>query len=196
MKKLGLVVFIVFIFSVLVGYFFGKYYPLMIGNAKQSTTVIDNASGKTKTVGTSDEIVLSTASLEEKLLPTANLILEKRYQDCKHTVVTESELPVEMANLTEDEIKQRYPAWIVKDFSKDSVTLYKLEDGLCGEHFVINEEDGNVVVYRLDEDYNKTLYEKTDIYTEYLPQEDVLRLKEGIYVYSTANLNSELENLE
>ena len=83
-----------------------------------------------------------------------------------------------------------------KEFSKDEVVLYKLADGLCGEHFVINDENGVVVVYRLDEEYNKSLYEKTDIYTEYLPDQDINRLKEGIYVYTVSDLNSELENLE
>ena len=46
------------------------------------------------------------------------------------------------------------------------------------------------------EDYNKNLYEKTDIYTEYLPSQDIERLKKGIYVYTVKDLNSELENLE
>lgn len=61
---------------------------------------------------------------------------------------------------------------------------------------MINDEDGVVVIYRLDEEYNKILYEKTDIYTEYLPAQDINRLKEGIYVYTVSDLNSELENLE
>ena len=78
----------------------------------------------------------------------------------------------------------------------DKVTLYRLASGLCGEHFIIEDENGVVVVYRLDEDYNKILYEVTDIYTEFLPEQDIERLEDGIYVYTVSDLNSELENLE
>ena len=51
-------------------------------------------------------------------------------------------------------------------------------------------------MYRLNENYDKTLYEKTEIYTEYLSEEDVRRLEEGIYVYGASSLNSILENFE
>ena len=91
---------------------------------------------------------------------------------------------------------EKYPDWTIKEFSKEKIVLYRLAQGLCNEHFVINDEDGVVVVYRLDEDYNKSLYEKTNIYTEYLPSEDIARLKEGIFVYTLLDLNTELENLE
>ena len=139
---------------------------------------------------------MQTASLEEKILPTTKLIIEKKYQDCKHIVENEVELPVEMINLNKDEFEEKYPDWTIKEFSQDKIVIYKIVDGLCGEHFVINDENGVVVVYRLDEEYNKKLYEKTEIYTEYLPEEDINRLKEGIYVYTVSDLNSELENLE
>ena len=98
--------------------------------------------------------------------------------------------------MTKEEMIEQYPDWTVKEFSGEEVVLYRLANGLCDEHFVINDEDGIVVVYRLDEDYNKSLYEKTNIYTEYLPAEDINRLKEGIYVYTISDLNSKLENFE
>ena len=159
--------------------------------AEENLVIINNVEGKTRNV-----VSMQTASIEEKVLPTAKLYLEKTYEDCKHTVKTEVELPVEMVNLTKEEIASKYPDWTIKEFSKDEIVLYKLANGLCNEHFVINDEEGAVIVYRLDEDYNKSLYEKTNIYTEYLPSEDLERLKEGIYVYTLSDLNAELENLE
>lgn len=139
---------------------------------------------------------MQTASIEEKISLNTKLFLEKNYQDCKHTVKTEIELPPEMVNLTKEELIEQYPDWTVKEFSKEKIVLYRLCDGLCDEHFLITDESGVVVVYRLDEEYNKNLYEKTDIYTEYLTEEDIERLNEGIYVYTVSDLNSELENME
>ena len=158
---------------------------------QENLVTINNVGGKTRNI-----VVMQTASLEEKVLPTTKLILEKKFQDCKHTISKEVELPEEMINLTKDELSEQYSDWVVKDFSEKKIVLYRLANGLCDEHFLINDEDGVVVVYRLDEDYNKSLYEKTDIYTEYLPTQDIDRLKEGIYVYTVSDLNSELENLE
>ena len=185
---------IIFLFSAVLGYFLTKFYPTWFG--KSENFIVENSQGETKNLGNSDKIILQTANFEEKLLPTATLILERNYEDCKHTIATESELPTEMINMTKSEIEENYPNWSIKDFSKDELVLYKIEPGLCGKHFVINSDDGVVTVYRLDENYNKVLYEKTDIYTEYLPEEDLDRLKQGIYVYSISELNSELENFE
>jgi hypothetical protein len=190
--KYGLLLFIV---SVLIGYFIGKFYPIVVANNKQEDG-ITNIVGDTVKTETSEEAFIETANLDEKLLPAATLTIEKKFQDCKHTIITESELPTEMANLTEEDIIQTYSDWSVKDFSKEGVTLYKIVQGICGEHFVVNSDDGIVTVYRLDSDYNKSLYEKTNIFTEYLSSEDIEKLDEGIYVYGTSDLNSILENFE
>ena len=185
---------IAFLISAILGFVIAKLHPELF--KKDSKISVENTQGEKKEVGTSDKVVLETANLQEKLLPTATLILEKKYEDCKHIVKVESELPVEMINLTEEQVKEIYSDWIVKDFSKDNVTLYKIEEGICNKHFVIGDVDGIVTVFRLDKEYNKSLYEKTDIYTKFLPDEDKNRLKEGIYVYSNSELNSELENFE
>jgi hypothetical protein len=164
--------------------------------SKSNQEFLKNIVGNTSTQENSEETAIETANLEEKLLPTATLTIEKKSQDCKHITTKESELPIEMANLTKEEIAQTYSDWTVKDFSKDGVTLYKISEGLCDEHFVVNSDEGIVTVYRLDSDYNKSLYEKTDIFTEYLSDEDIEKLQEGIYVYGIADLNSTLENFE
>jgi hypothetical protein len=185
---------LIFLISVLIGYFIGKFYPMVISKSNQE--LLKNIVGNTSIQENLEETAIETANLEEKLLPTATLTIEKKSQDCKHITTTESELPIEMANLTKEEIAQTYSDWTVKDFSKDGVTLYKISEGLCDEHFVVNSDEGIVTVYRLDSDYNKSLYEKTDIFTEYLSDEDIEKLQEGIYVYGIADLNSTLENFE
>ena len=189
-----------FFVSIFVGFLLSKIWSFFVNSnvnnlgesaKSENTVIVNNTKGQTR-----DTIVMQTASLDEKILPTTKLCLEKKYEDCKHTINSEVELPTEMINLTQEELAKNYPDWTIKNFSEDEVVLYKLADGLCDEHFLIEDEDGVVMVYRLDEDYNKNLYEKTDIYTEYLPSQDIERLKKGIYVYTVKDLNSELENLE
>lgn len=185
---------IVFLLSLLIGYFVGKFYPVMI--SKSDEVVIENVVGNTVTVGIPEETVIETSISEEKISPDANLIIEKEYQDCKHTITTNSEMPIEMVNLSKEEVEELYEDWTLKSFSEDEVSLYKLEDGICNEHFVITNDDEKITVYRLDEDYDKSLYQKTEISTEYLPEEDIKKLEEGIFVYGIAALNSELESFE
>ena len=191
--KYGIVIFMI---SVLVGYFIGKFYPILFGKSEGNSVVIENIAGNTIELGIPRETVIETSSSDEKISPDATLILEKKYQDCKHVVTTTSEIPIEMVNLTEEKIKEMYRGWDVKEFSENEVHLYKIVDGICGEHFVITKDDDIVVVYKLDENYDKTIYQKTDISTEYLPEEDLKKLEDGIYVYGVSDLNSELENFE
>ena len=103
----------------------------------ENLVTINTIEGKTR-----NTISMQTASIEEKVLPTTKLYLEKKYEDCKHTVKTEVELPVEMINLTREEMTEKYPDWTIKEFSKEKIVLYRLAQGLCNEHFVINDEDG------------------------------------------------------
>ncbi len=191
-----------FLVAMILGFLLSKFLPILYkddsdsvgqveSNVSENLITINNKQGQTR-----NTIVMQTASLDEKVLPTTKLYLEKKYEDCKHTVKAEVELPPEMINLTRDELSKLYKDWIIREFSESKIVLYKIAEGICDEHFIITDEDGLIVVYRLDEEYNKHLYEKTDISTEYLPIEDMNRLKEGIYVYTLSNLNSELENFE
>ena len=164
-------IFIGFLLSKIWNFFYSSNENNLGDSAQvENVVVVNNTKGKTR-----DTVIMQTASLDEKILPTTKLCLEKKYEDCKHTINSEVELPTEMINLTQEELAKKYPDWTVKNFSEDEVVLYKLADGLCDEHFLIEDEDGVVMVYRLDEDYNKILYEKTDIYTEYLPTQDILQ---------------------
>ena len=175
---------IIFIFSILIGYFLGKFMPLFKSDKKD--IAVENIVGNTTNVGTSIQTTVETSISEEKVSPNAELILEKNYKDCKHTVKTTAEIPSEMVNLTKRQLENKYLDWTVKDFSENSISLYKTMEGLCGEHFIITEESGKIIVYRLDENYNKFIYERTEIGTEYLTEEDMKKLKDGIYVYGVS----------
>ena len=192
MKKYVIYGFIIFLFSVLIGFFIGKFVNI----GKSTDISLENITGNTINLGTSEKAIVETSTTEEKVSPNANLVIEKNYRDCKHIVKTTSEIPTEMVDLTKYEIEKAYPEWILKDFSKNKVSLYKVLDGICNEHFIITDESGQIVIYRLDEDYNKTLYERTDIDTEYLTSEDLEKLEQGIYVYGVGELNSVLESFE
>lgn len=143
-----------------------------------------------------DENITQTTSEEKTVSYAATLIINKYYKDCQHTITSSVDVPYEMINMSEDEIKEQYPGWQVVEFSENEVSLYKEFEGICNEHYIVSMEDGYIVVYNLDEKMEKALYERTEISTEYLTDGDINDLKNGIEVQGFSKLNALLENYE
>ena len=113
---------------------------------------------------------------EEKLSANAILILKKYYQKCDHTINEYVELPQELVNMTKEEVQAEYAEWEVIGFEKGKLILYKEFDDVCGEHFKLKVENGKVVVYIVNMDGNESVYEKTNISSEYLTETDLIHL--------------------
>ena len=133
---------------------------------------------------------------EEKVSANAILILKKYYKKCEHTINEYVELPQELVNMTKDEVQAQYPDWEVIGFEAGKVTLYKEFDDVCGEHFKLKVEDGKVVVYIVNRDGTETLYEKTNISSEYLTETDLINMQDGLEIYGKEELNQIIEDFE
>ena len=142
------------------------------------------------------ENMVSVSSTEVKLSHDAKIIINKYYKDCKHTTSSGFNIPRDMVNMSKEDIEKEYPEWEILEFDKNKVSLYKEFSGICDEHYVVSIENNKIVVYTIDEEGKKSLYEITDISTEYLPTEDIEELKKGIEVAEQVNLNALLENYE
>ena len=138
----------------------------------------------------------AVSSTEEKVAANAILILKKYYTKCDHTINEYVELPKELVNLTKEQVQEKYSDWEVIGFEKGKITLYKEFDDVCGEHFKLKIEDGKVVVYTVNNDGTETLYEKTNISSEYLTETDLINMQDGLEIYGKEELNKILENLK
>lgn len=136
------------------------------------------------------------SSAEEKVSANAELILKKYYTKCDHTINEYVELPQELVNLTKEQVQKKYKDWQVIGFEKGKVTLYKEFDDVCGEHFKLKIENGKVVVYTVNNDGTETLYEKTNISSEYLTETDLLNMQDGLEIYGKEELNQVIEDFE
>lgn len=132
----------------------------------------------------------------EKLSANAILILKKYYIQCEHTINEYVELPQELVNLTEEEVQAQYPDWEVIGFESGKLTLYKEIDDVCGEHFKLKVEDGKVVVYLLNDDGTESVYERTNISSEYLTETDIINMQNGLEIYGKEELNKIIEDFE
>lgn len=143
-----------------------------------------------------NENTVTTAMEEEKVSPNAEFALKKYYDECSHFQYEEAELPKELVNLNEQEVEDYYEDWEVEKFSADQVVLGKEINGYCNEHFIIRLDDDTIHVYQLGTSGELKEYQSTDIARDYLPEEDIEDLEEGITVYGEGKLSSVLEDFE
>ena len=138
----------------------------------------------------------TVTSTQEKVSANAELILKKYYSKCDHTINEYVELPKELVNLTKDEIQEKYQDWKVIGFEPNKITLYKEFDDLCGEHFKLKVENGKITIYTINDDGTESIYERTNISSEYLTETDLINMQDGLEIYGKEELNKIIEDFE
>ena len=165
-------------------------------NTYISEKIEDECTEEYKEEQMANQNTTEVSSTEEKVAANAILILKKYYTKCDHTINEYVELPQELVNLTKEQVQEKYADWQVIGFEKGKITLYKEFDDVCGEHFKLKIEDGKVVVYTVNNDGTETLYEKTNISSEYLTETDLLNMQDGLEIYGKEELNQVIEDFE
>lgn len=139
---------------------------------------------------------IATNSQEEKISPNCLLILKKYYDECNHTINEYVDVPQDLVNGTEEDLKKEYPYWQIEKYSSNEIILYKEFNSNCGQHFVLREDEGKITVYKINENNEEEIYEKTEISVEYLSETDKSKISEGIKVNGIEELNQLLEDFE
>ena len=138
-----------------------------------------------------NQIVVQTVTLDEKTSPNAKLTFETYYNSCGHSKIEKKRISNDDVNKTKDEIEEAYPDWKIKSFSAYEIIFYKEINSMCDDHYLIKENNGYITIYSIDDKGKEKLKEKTEIATQYLPEEDRNLLKKGI----KANSSTELEQI-
>lgn len=183
------------IIIILVGIFFGiTIYKQQFEVGKKNNIIED-----TNVLRIENNIEISTvetAAEEEKTTPNTLMIYKTYYTKCKHFVQRYEDIDATLVNLTEKELQEKCREWNVEKFSSKEIELSKEEENFCNEHYKLKLENNAIVVYNVDENGVETEYEHTGITTEYLTEEDILRLTTGIIIYGQENLTSTIEDYE
>lgn len=168
---------------------------------KNDNNMIENEINKISEKVTDDCIneyidEIETNSNEEKISPNCLLILKRYYDECQHTIKEYVDIPQDLVNGTEDDLKKEYPYWEIEKFSSTEIVLYKEFNSNCGQHFILKEDNGKITVYKINENSEEEVYEKTEISLEYLSETDKIKIKDGIKVNGIEELNQLLEDFE
>lgn len=197
MKKYTTILILVFV--ILLGFFTGIYlYKINVANEKNHEIIAETIEDECTYLGEiayKDELI-SASSSEEKTSPNCTIILKLYYKKCEHIIEKKKTVEEAEVNLTEEELKEKFKDWEVQKFTPTEIVLYKEIDDYCGEHYVLKEKDGSIAIFSLDNNNNETLLEITDISIDYLAEEDLEKLKNGIYINSKKELNKVIEDFE
>lgn len=142
------------------------------------------------------EEMLQANSTEEKISPNCFITMKKTYNKCGHTTSEYIAIPKELVNKTKEDLEEKYIGWTIDKFSDTQIVISKKEEGECGEHYIVKDKEGKVVIYKLLEDGTEKEYEVTDISTEYITDTDKINMKNGIKVNGKQELNQLIEDFE
>ena len=140
--------------------------------------------------------LLETNSDEEKISPNCSFTIRTYYKGCGHITTEYNNIPDELVNKTETELNEMYPEYMVETFKSNEVVVYVENEGECGEHYLVKDLDGKVVIYEKLSDGTERLLEETSITTDYLPETDKIQMKDGIEVNGKQELNQLIEDYE
>ncbi len=199
MKKYTIIAII--IIGIILGFFTGVYlYKINKLNDEGKVQIAETIEDECTALGelTNQEIedLVATSSKEEKSSPNCVITLKIYYEKCNHIIESKQKIENTEINLTEEELKDRFSDWEIQKFTPTEIVLYKEVDEFCNEHYLLKEEDGYIAIYKLDENNNETLYEVTEIPTQYLPEEDLEKIQNGMKIYTEKELNKTLEDFE
>ena len=140
--------------------------------------------------------MLETNSSEEKISPNSSITYKTYYKGCGHTKEEYNNMPQELINCTKSEIEEKYTEWQVEKFASNEVVLYREVDGECGEHYLVKEKEGKLVVYKILENGEAKECETAQISTDYLTDTDKIEIQNGIRVNGKQELNQLIEDFE
>lgn len=161
---------------------------------KVSEVILDDCTDEYEIM--QEEVSKANSNNEEKVSPNCKLILTRYYKECKDSINEYLQVPEPLVNCTKNELQEQYKEWKIKEFTTNQVVLYKEFEGNCGEHYILKNDAGKISIYKLLENGKESLYEKTNIYIEYLPEKDKIAIEDGLRVNGKEKLNKLIESFE
>ena len=187
--------------GIILGFFTGIYLykinQININDLEQKIAIIEDECTEIAELEDSGELdLIITNSEEEKVSPNCILILKVYYDKCGHLIEKKENIKETEVNLTEEELQSKLPEWEVQKFTSTEIVLYKEVNEFCNQHFLLKEEEGYISIYKLNKDNSTEFFRMTEIPTEYLAEDDLKQIKDGIKIYTEKELNRALEDFE
>ena len=189
MKKwiMSILILVLFCVSVFAGFIVRSFANFSKGEKQHNDVVLAEKEG---------EKSLDAASKEETVSPNAEVVSTENYKRCGHTRTKREMVPREIVNLNKEEVQKIYDGWNIDEFSPTEIKLSRNNPGICDEHYIIRESDGFISINCKNDSGEYIFKGLTDISVQYLSEEDLQKLEQGIEVVGRENINKYLEDFE
>lgn len=178
-----------FIISVMAGFIVRSFLNFSKGEEKESNVILAEDVDE-------DKETLDTSNSEVIVSPNAEVVITQLYKRCGHTIVKRELAPREIVNLNLEKVQEFYDGWNIDEFTANEIKISRTTQGICDEHYIISESDGYVSISCKNSSGEYIFKGLTDISVQYLPEEDLQKLKNGIEIIGRDNLNKFLEDFE
>ena len=177
-------------------------------NAKPKNNIVENEINKVSEKITDEcteeyeelerqaKLDIETNSSEEKISPNCLITLKRYYNECQHTINEYIDVTQDLVNGTQEDLEKEYPNWEIQKYSSNEIILYREFDSNCGQHFILRNDNGKITIYKINEEMQEEVYEKTEISVEYLTEKDKVEIQNGIRVNGVEKLNQLIEDFE
>lgn len=137
------------------------------------------------------------ASLEKPVIDkSTKLIYEYCYSEDGYVERVEDTPPYFLINLSREEVEEKLKDWQVKKFSNTEVILQKNITGKGCENYIISEYEGLVAVFYAEAVDGENIMEITETPVNSLPEEEQIKIKNGIKIKGQNELIKCMENYE
>lgn len=143
-----------------------------------------------------NKIVVEVSSRSDKTKPSTELVYETYYTKCGHLVSENKKLPNELINKNEEEIEKAFADWTLKNYTSDTIELYREKNEFCQNHYIVRERDGKIIINKINANGEESFYKETDIIAKYLTNDDLKLLKNGIKADNEEELNKIISDYE
>lgn len=142
------------------------------------------------------ENLITTSSSEKIISPNCMLIQKQYFKGCDHIIRNVEDIDEKYINCSQQEFEKDYKDWKIEEFTNNQITMYQEKEGFCNRHYIIKEHNGVLAIYTIDETGKENWKEDTEIQTIYLPEEDLVKIRQGIEAIGDTELHSTLEDFE
>lgn len=121
------------------------------------------------------------------------------YSECGHETVKLEQYDNTTADKIIKDVKANHSDYSLMENKSNILIFQKKYDCLCREHFLIKldlENENQIVIYKVDEKGQFTLYETREVEVQYLRETLLTQLKDGMYADSMEALLMILEDIE
>ncbi|WP_432665407.1 BofC C-terminal domain-containing protein [Wukongibacter baidiensis] len=213
-RKRGRVVFLVCMLLIFAGFTYGyvsNNKPQVKPNPNDITKISDKDKiNKEKDTGnkkgtesnTTDEVaqngIENSNDIMDKVNKETNIMLKTYYSKTGEMDTKKIQIPITIVGASLNEFKSyiesNYSDWKIRSVSTKSASLFKQVEGYKPNSFVIQSNDGYVVIYRINEAGEKEVYEKTSISLSLLSETDKRKMEDGITVRSLDDVYNIIED--